>query len=149
MICFFIGHRNAPEALRPLLEKAVERHITECGVTEFVVGYYGRFDYMAAGAVRAAKVRHPEVTLTLLLPYYPFLHDTSDYDRTYYPEGLETVPKPYAIIRANQHMVRNSDFLICYDRRYVGNTRDIVDMALRREANGLMRVTNLAECLES
>ena len=55
MICFFIGHRNAPEALRTLLEKAVERHITECEVTEFVVGHYGRFDYMAAGAVRAAK----------------------------------------------------------------------------------------------
>ena len=148
MICFFIGHRNAPEALRPLLEKAVERHITECEVTEFVVGHYGRFDYMAAGAVRAAKKRHPEVTLTLLLPYYPFLHDTSDYDRTYYPEGLETVPKPYAIIRANQYMVRNSDFLICYDRRTPGNTGDIVDMALRREAKGLMRVTNLAEGLE-
>ena len=52
--CFFIGHRGAPEALRPLLDAAVERHIIEYGVTEFVVGHYGRFDYMAAGAVRKA-----------------------------------------------------------------------------------------------
>lgn len=70
--CFFIGHRNAPETLRPLLYAAVERHITEYGVREFVVGHYGNFDAMALGAVRKAKERHPKVTLTLLLPYYPF-----------------------------------------------------------------------------
>ena len=64
--CFFIGHRNAPETQRPLLDAAVERHIAEYGVNDFVVGHYGRFDYMAAGAVRKAKERHPDVMLTLL-----------------------------------------------------------------------------------
>ena len=46
--CFFIGHRNAPETLLPLLASAVERHITEYGVDDFVVGHYGRFDALAA-----------------------------------------------------------------------------------------------------
>ena len=142
--CFFIGHRDAPETVRPLLDAAVERHITEYGVTEFVVGHYGRFDYMAAGAVRAAKERHPEVTLTLLLPYYPFDHDTSGYDRTYYPEGLETVPKPFAIVRANEHMIKAADYLICYDTGLVGKTRDFVAFAQLREKKGLILVTNLA-----
>ncbi|MBE6997554.1 MAG: hypothetical protein E7427_05225 [Ruminococcaceae bacterium] len=50
--CFFIGHRDAPETLRPLLAEAVERHITQYGVTEFAVGHYGHFDAMAAGVVR-------------------------------------------------------------------------------------------------
>ncbi len=77
--CFFIGHRNAPETMRPLLVAAVERHIAEYGVSEFVAGHYGRFDYMAAGAVQRAKERHPEVTLALLLPYYPFDYDTVGY----------------------------------------------------------------------
>lgn len=58
--CFFIGHRDAPETLRELLDAAVERHITEYGVTEFVVGHYGRFDYMAASAVQRAKERRPQ-----------------------------------------------------------------------------------------
>lgn len=58
---------------------------------------------------------------------------------------MEKVPKPYAIVRANQYMLRHSDFLICYNKGYVGNMRDIVDMALRREKKGLMRVTNLAD----
>ena len=40
--------------------------------TDFVVGRYGRFDALAAKCVKVAKKRHPEVTLTLLLPYHPY-----------------------------------------------------------------------------
>ena len=145
--CFFIGHHDAPETLRELLAAAVERHITEYGVTEFVVGHYGRFDYMAAGAVQRAKERHPTVTLTLLLPYYPFDHDTKGYDRTYYPEGMEDVPKPFAIVRANEYMIRASDYLICYDRGQIGKTRDFVELARKLKRNGLMHIDNLAEQL--
>ena len=64
--CFFIGHREAPDSLLPILDAEVERHITEFNVMDFVVGRYGRFDSMAARCVKAAKKRHPEVTLTLL-----------------------------------------------------------------------------------
>lgn len=145
--CFFIGHRGAPEALRPLLDAAVERHIIEYGVTEFVVGHYGRFDYMAAGAVRKAKKRHPEVTLALLLPYYPFPYDTEGYDSTYYPPGMEDVPKPFAIVRANEHMIKTCNYLICYDAQLVGNTSKLVKKALRRQKKGELRVENLAELL--
>ena len=145
--CFFIGHRNAPETLRPLLDAAVERHISEYGVTEFVAGHYGRFDYMAACAVRKAKARHPDVTLTLLLPYYPFDHDTGDYDRTYYPEGMETVPKPFAIVRANEYMIKTSDYLICYGAGLIGNTGKLVKKALQRQKKGEMHVENIAELL--
>ena len=108
--CFFIGHRDAPETLSPLLAEVVERHIAEYGVTEFVAGHYGRFDYMAAAAVRTAKTRHPDITLVLLLPYYPFPYDTEGYDSTYYPPGMEDVPKPFAIVRANEYMIRTSDY---------------------------------------
>ena len=145
--CFFIGHRNAPETLRPLLDAAVERHIAEYGVTEFVAGHYGRFDYMAAAAVRTAKTRHPDITLVLLLPYYPFPYDTEGYDSTYYPPGMEDVPKPFAIVRANEYMIRTSDYLICYDRGQIGKTRDFVELARKRERKGLIHVENLAEKL--
>lgn len=58
-ICFFIGHREAGEGLLPTLTAAVERHITEYGVTSFMVGRYGNFDKLAARAVIDAKKRHP------------------------------------------------------------------------------------------
>ena len=53
--CFFIGHREAPDSLLPILDTEVERHITEYDVTDFVVGRYGHLDGMAARCVRAAK----------------------------------------------------------------------------------------------
>lgn len=59
-ICFFIGHREAGDELLPTLTEAVERHITEYGITSFMVGRYGNFDKMAARAVIGAKKRHPE-----------------------------------------------------------------------------------------
>lgn len=69
--CFFIGHRETSDSIFPALLQAVKRHITEYGVTEFVVGHYGNFDRLAARAVLHAKERHPQVTLFLLLPYHP------------------------------------------------------------------------------
>lgn len=42
MICFFIGHRDASEDIYAKLREAVADHITEHGVTDFVVGHYGR-----------------------------------------------------------------------------------------------------------
>lgn len=146
--CFFIGHRDAPEDIRERLLAAIERHITDYGVTEFVVGRYGRFDALAAAAVRVAKKAHPDIKLVLFLPYYP----TADaarmihgYDATLFPPGMETVPKPLAIVKANEYMIRNSQFLICYNTGSVGNTRRLVALAAAREQKGLLRIENLAD----
>lgn len=70
-ICFFIGHRDAPDSLAPELDALVERHIVEYGVGEFVVGRYGRFDMLAACAVKRAKIRYPDVRLVYLRFYHP------------------------------------------------------------------------------
>lgn len=143
--CFFIGHRDAPEDLRPLLSDAVERHIMQYGVTEFIVGHYGRFDAMASSAVRAAKQQYPEISLVLLLPYYPFPYETDGFDATFYPPDMESVPKPFAIVRANEYVIRTADYLICYDRGQIGKTRDFVELARQRERKGLIHIENLAE----
>lgn len=137
--CFFIGHREAPDSLLPILSAEVERHITEYGVTDFVVGRYGQFDSLAVRSVKAAKKRHPEVTLTLLLPYHPYdrpVPKTSGYDGTFYPPGMESVPKRAAIVRANRYMVDHSNFLIAYAWHPASNARDLVEYAQRRERRG-------------
>lgn len=144
--CFFIGHREAPDSLLPILDAEVERHITEFNVMDFVVGRYGRFDSMAARCVKAAKKRHPEVTLTLLLPYHPYdqpIPTQSGYDATFYPPGMETVPKRAAIIRANRYMVDHSDFLIAYVWHPASNAQDLVEYAQRQEKQGNICVTLL------
>ena len=147
-ICFFIGHREADDELLPALAAAVERHITEYGVTSFIVGRYGNFDKLAARAVIDAKKRHPEVTLTLLLPYHPFDRPTptpKGFDGTFYPPGMETVPKRVAIVRANRYMMENSSHLIAYAWHPAGNARELVEYAMAREKKGAIHVENLAE----
>lgn len=44
-------------------------------------------------------------------------------------------------------MVRYSEYLLAYDKRLVGNTREIVDLARRREGKRLIHVENLAEVI--
>lgn len=146
-ICFFIGHREAGDELLPALTAEVERHITEYDVTSFMVGRYGNFDKLAARAVIDTKKRHPEATLTLLLPYHPFDRPTptpKGFDGTFYPPDMETVPKRVAIVRANRYMIENSTHLIAYAWHPASNAREILEAALRRQERGMMQVTNLA-----
>lgn len=146
-ICFFIGHREAGDELLPALTAAVERHITEYSVTSFMVGRYGNFDKLAARVVIDAKKRHPEVTLTLLLPYHPFdrpIPVPVGFDGTFYPPGMETVPKRAAIIKANYYMADHSSHLIAYAWHPASNARDLVEYAQTREKKGKIHVENLA-----
>ena len=94
--CFFIGHRETPDRVYPTLLETIERHITEYGVSEFVVGQYGNFDRLVIWALSQAKRAHPDITLMLMTPYYPVNRKVDlpeEFDALFYPPDLETVPK--------------------------------------------------------
>jgi len=101
---------------------------------------------MAARTVRATKKHYPEVTLILLLHYHPYdrpIPTPDGFDGTFYPPGMETVPKRAAIVRANRYMVEHSDYLIAYAWHPASNARDLVEYAKKREKRGLIQVTEL------
>ena len=146
--CFFIGHRETGGDVVPALTEAVERHITDYGVTDFYVGHYGRFDGLAAQAVKEARDRHSETRLTLVLPYHPAIRPISTpkgFDGTFYPWEDEKIPKRLAIIKTNQRMVDTCDYLITYAYHFLGGTGQIVEYARKREKRGQIHVENLAE----
>jgi len=133
--CFFIGHRDAPESIYPELYAAVERHIKEYGVTEFMVGRYGMFDRMALRAVAEAKIKYPFVKLTMLLAYLPaegIFEKPAAVDELYYPQGLETTPRRYAIVRANRYAVGMCGFVIAYVWQAASNARKLLEYAQGR-----------------
>ena len=138
--CFFIGHREASEEIYPALYAAVEQHILEYGVIEFIVGHYGGFDRLAALAVKEAKRFYPEVKLTLLLPYHPAERPIPTPDG-FYPPGMESVPRKAAIIRANRYVVDHVDYLIAYAWHPASNARELVEYAKRREKKGSLFIT--------
>ena len=149
--CFLIGHRESDERLLPQLQKTVEHLITEENVAFFYVGGYGGFDRIAATAVQWAKRQYPNITLMQVLPYHPAerpVETPYGFDGTYYPEGMEKVPKQFAIVRANKILVNTSDWLVCYVWHGASNSRDLLEYAKRREKKGLIQIENLAEKME-
>ena len=140
--CFFIGHRDAPERVFAYIVEECGRLIEECGVDEFLVGGYGRFDSMAARAVERLRREHGQIKLTRLLAYYEPRYDAANYemyDGTLYPDGLETTPKRAAIIRANRYAVDMSQYVIAYVW-HDGNSRDMLEYAQKKRV-----VENIAE----
>ena len=148
--CFFIGHREADERILPVLRETILRLITEENVTEFFVGGYGGFDRLAGFAVKQIKEQNPQVSLRLLLPYHPAdrpVETPDGYDGTYYPEGLEKVPKRYAIVKANKLMIDSSDWLVAYVSHGASNSGKLLEYALLQQKLQRLNVLNLTELL--
>ena len=145
--CFFIGHREASEEIYPALYAVVEQHILEYGVTEFIVGHYGGFDRLAASAVKEAKRFYPEVKLTLLLPYHPAerpIPTPDGFDGTFYPPGMESVPRKIAIVRANHYVGDHVDYLISYAWHPASSAQELVQYAQKRQQKSGIQITLLA-----
>ena len=146
--CFMFGHSDCPDDMLPKIEEAIENSYSEHGVQFFYVGSRGRFDSLAATAVKRVKQRHADIRLYLLLAYHPAERPVilwDGFDGSYYPP-LEKVPRTYAILRANQYMVDTSDFIICYVK-HIGNTRNLLEYAQKRKASGLYinNITNFSK----
>lgn len=145
--CFFIGHREISEEIFSAITEAVEHHIVHCGVTEFIVGNYGGFDRMAARAVISAKALYPGITLLLLLSYHPAerpIETPPGFDGTFYPPGMESVLRRYAIVRANRHMIDHVDYLIAYIRQ---RARSFTENAKRRLNVSLQMQKKNTQCV--
>ena len=138
-ICSFFGHRDVFVDLSDELKSAVEKAITEFGITIFYVGENGDFDRMAAGAVRSSKRRYPNIKLILVLPYftnrlneYKKIYE-SDFDSIYIPSELADVHPKGAITKRNKIMVDESDLVICYITREHGGAYTSVKYAKKKK----------------
>ena len=140
------GHGDCSDSNLGKIEAAVEAHCKNYGATAFYVGNRGRFDMLAASAVKRVKARHPNIQLFLLLAYHPGERPvdlTEEFDNSYYPP-LKGVPRQYAIIRANQYMIDTADSIICYVK-HIGNTRNLLEYAQRRQRKDGIIIENVAE----
>lgn len=132
--CFFIGHRDAPGSLLPLVKAAVENLILQEGVNDFYVGSRGNFDRLAATAVRELGEIYPHIRLYRVLAYLPTgrAELPEGFTGSVYPEGLESVPRRFAILRANRAMVDACQYLIAYAPHETGNARKVAEYAKQK-----------------
>ena len=143
--CFMFGHADCPDSMLPRIEQAIEHYYSQYEIADFYIGNRGRFDSLAATAVRNAKQRHPDIRMYLLLAYHPSERPVDlwgGFDGSFYPP-LENTPRQFTIVKANQYMVDTTDFLICYVKHF-GNTRNLLEYAQRRKKDGV-HIENVAE----
>lgn len=129
--CFLFGHGDTPQSAYPKIVNAISLIYTQEGVHSFLVGNYGNFDYLAKEALKDFKKHHPEIIVQLLTPYHPSTYSVicpKEFDGTYYPDNMETVPRRFAIVKANQFTVRDCSHIICFVN-HGGNTNKLLDYA--------------------
>ena len=60
------------------------------------------------------KREYPDLTYAVVLAYLPTEPDWYEPDETVLPEGIETVPKRFAIDFRNRWMIEHADNVIAY-----------------------------------
>lgn len=139
--CTFSGHREVYQsAIEARLDAEIEKLLQTDNEFLFLTGGMGQFDGMASGAVRAAKRRHSEkhIALVLVLPYMSNRMNTNkEYYRFYYdqiiiPEELDTAYYKAAIRCRNRWMVDRADIVIAYICRDFGGALGTVRYAQKQ-----------------
>ena len=144
MTCALFGHKESPDSIKPLLENEIRKLIENEGYEEFLVGNQGRFDTMAYSALKRLQTEYPAIRCYVVLAYIPGKKDEYsyvEYADTIYPEGLETVPRRFAISRRNKWIVENSNAVICYINHTWGGAYQAVIFAEKRN----LSIINLAQ----
>lgn len=146
--CCFAGHSdiwdsNLAEKIKSVAEDLILNH----NVREFWVGNYGNFDGSAASVIRELQKTYTDVKLDLVIPY--LTKSINEYKELYYKKCdniliadiPENTPKRFHITKANEYMVNNSDFLICYIQRSWGGAITTYKYAKRKN----LQIFNIAE----
>ncbi len=129
-VCTFFGHRECPEAVKEALFFAVEKLIQQ-GVDIFYVGNQGQFDAYVRGVLRHLRQeRYPHIRYSVVLAYLPVKREPyEDHSDTLFPEGLEQVPRRFAVDHRNRWMLRQADCVVCYTPYTWGGAYKFVQQA--------------------
>ena len=132
MTVTFFGHKDTPKEIEPTLRTTLIDLIENHGATEFYVGNNGNFDTMVRRQLEELSQVYP-ITYSVVLAYLPTKKsEYEDHSNTILPEGIETVPKRFAISYRNKWMVEQSDIVVTYVARTYGGAWQFKAMAERQ-----------------
>lgn len=142
MICTFIGHRDTPKCVQPILREVLVELITKYGVDEFYIGTHGSFDYIALEILKELKKEFPHINYTNVLAYITGeREDYEKYEGTIFLDVLENTPPRFAITKRNKWMIEKSDYLVCYVCQTLTNAGEFLEFAKRKGK----KIINLAK----
>ena len=121
--CTFFGHRSVPNEIEPTLQSTLIDLIENHDVNLFYVGNHGGFDMMVRRILKKLSGFYP-ITYYVILAYMPQKQDKSeftDYSDTIMPEGIENVPKRFAITYRNKWMLSRADYVVTHVNTHVAS----------------------------
>ena len=114
----FFGHRDTPKETEPALRLTLIDLIENKNATVFYVGNHGNFDAMVRRQLEDLSKTYP-IKYYVVLAYMPGKNDNPD-EHSILPEGIETVPRRFAINYRNKWMLTKSDIVVTYVTRNFG-----------------------------
>ena len=145
MNCCFFGHSICPSNIRPKVKFQIEKILTEYDKVTFYVGNHGHFDGMVREIMKELISEGKSIDYSVVLAYIPgqrYEFESPDsYTDTIYPDGLENVPRKFAICKRNDWMVDHSDAVICYVIDHFGGAYTYTEKARRKGK----RIINIAD----
>lgn len=131
--CTFFVHRDSPETIKPKIRTAVIDLIENHGVTMFYVGNQGNFDRMVRSVLKEVTTAYPEVGYAVVLAYMPSAKKRADdFSDTLLPDGIEKVPKRFAIPWRNKWMIEHADYVVTYVTRSCGGAAQYLNLSKKR-----------------
>ena len=128
--CTFFGHRDCPETIKPKIRTAVIDLIENHGVTMFYVGNQGNFDRLVRSVLKEVTTAYPGVGYAVVLAYMPSAKKSADdFSDTLLPDGIEKVPKRFAISWRNKWMIEHADYVVTYVTRLFGGAAQFSALA--------------------
>ena len=135
MTVTFFGHKDTPKEIEPTLRATLVDLIENHGATEFYVGNNGNFDTMVRRQFENLSQTYP-ITYNVVLAYLPTKKsEYDDYTNTILPEGIETIPKRFAISYRNKWMIQQSDVVVTYVTHSFGGAAQFKKMAVKQGKN--------------
>ena len=127
MTVTFFGHKDTPKEIEPTLRATLVDLIENHGATEFYVGNNGNFDTMVRRQLEDLSKTYP-IKYYVVLAYRPGKNDTPD-EHSILPDGIETVPRRFAINYRNKWMLNKSDIVVTYVTHNFGGAAQFKEMA--------------------
>lgn len=143
--CCFIGHSECYDLSEEWVRNAIEDLINQ-GVTGFLCGGMGNFDWMCARLTCGLKREHSHVRCDLVIPYLTFrVLEPKYFDSIVYPEGFEKYHFKAAIVARNRYLVDQSAYALCYVMHSWGGAAQTYRRAVKKE----LQIQNLYDTTSS
>ncbi len=138
--CSFAGHANISqkEETKLKIKNEIINLIENKEVSTFYNGGKSDFDWLCALCLAEVKIDYPFIKSYLILSYIPKEQDEYTntilkiFDSTIYP-NIENVPPRFAILKRNEWMIDNSDFLIAYVKHSWGGAAKTLEYAKKNK----------------